>query len=148
MLTPNNAGMFRPGVGRHRQQQQQERKKKQPELSELSYNTTTDESEGERDSGRTSGKGGGGSIYGKSSLLPSNSVPPRRMTFSGYKAGERSALYKPQRRPSFLEKAGKRAVEVAVAATKATRKLSLYGNNGEGAELVACLLYTSDAADE
>ena len=59
------------------------------------------------------------------------------MTFSGYKADERSAVYKPQRRPSFLEKAGKRAVKVAVAATKATRKFSFYGNNGEGAELVA-----------
>lgn len=138
ILTPNNAGMFRPGVGRRRQQQQERRQQQQkkPELSELSYNTTTDESEG--DSGRKSDKaGGGGSTYGKPSpVLPSHSVQPRRMTFSGYKAGDRSAAYKPQRRPSFLEKAGQRAVKVAVAATKATRRLSFYGNN-EGPELVA-----------
>ncbi|CAM9851038.1 unnamed protein product, partial [Laminaria digitata] len=42
ILTPNNAGMFRPGVGRRRQQQQerrQQQQQKKPELSELSYNT-------------------------------------------------------------------------------------------------------------
>lgn len=143
ILTPNNAGMFRSGVGRRRQQQQERRKQQPQQLSELSYNTTTDESEGDLDSGRKSGTGGvgggggEGSTYGKPSpLLPSHSVPPRRMTFSGYKADERSKVYKPQRRPSFLEKAGKRAVKVAVAATRATRRLSFYGN-GEGAELVA-----------
>lgn len=142
ILTPNNAGMFKSGVGRRRQQQQERRKQQPQQLSELSYNTTTDESEGDLDSGRKSGTGGGGgggvgSTYGKPSpLSPSHSVPPRRMTFSGYKADERSKVYKPQRRPSFLEKAGKRAVKVAVAATRATRRLSFYGN-GEGAELVA-----------
>lgn len=46
-------------------------------------------------------------------------------------------VYKEQRRPSFLKDIGRRATEMAEATAKATRRISIHGNNGQGFELVA-----------
>lgn len=67
----------------------------------------------------------------------SGNAPKRRMTFGGLRSDKRGEIYKSQRRPSFMATLGNRAVKVAEAATKATRRLSITGNNGRGFELVA-----------
>ncbi|CAM9857880.1 unnamed protein product, partial [Ectocarpus fasciculatus] len=157
ILTPNNAGMFRPhvvgrggggGRGGHRQT-----------VSELSYNSTTDESDADRDEEgdsnnmaavhrpwdhtRTKKNVGPRSSSKKKNaarvvpVAPKGSAPKRRMTFGGIRSDKRGEVYKEQRRPSFLKDIGRRATEVAEAAAKATRKISIHGNNGQGFELVA-----------
>lgn len=108
-------------------------------LSELSYNSTTDD---ESDPGRGVGGAKGGAKTkeqretGESAAdgkKASPFAPKRRMTFGGIRSDKRGEVYKAQRRPSFLEGVGRKAVGVAEAATKATRRLSFQGNN----ELVA-----------
>ncbi|CAM9685458.1 unnamed protein product, partial [Ectocarpus sp. 13 AM-2016] len=158
ILTPNNAGMFRPHVigrggggrrGGHRQT-----------ASELSYNSTTDESDANRDEdGHSNNRAAGHrpgdhartkNIEGPRSsskkninaarvvpVVSTGSAPKRRMTFGGFRSDKRGEVYKEQRRPSFLEDIGRRATEMAEAAAKATRRISIHGNNGQGFELVA-----------
>lgn len=94
ILTPNNAGMFRhrgrPGHGRHQV------------LSELSYNSTTDESDTERGDG-TKNYNDSRSNQAKDAtrkeetakftpLAGSGNAPKRRMTFGGIRSDKRGEV--------------------------------------------------------
>lgn len=113
-------------------------------LSELSSNTTSDDEgdegdEGDERDGETGKRQGlsrdppfkNGATGAKTAASPF--VPKRRMTFGGIRSDKRGEIYKAQRRPSFLEDVGRRAVGVAETAAKVARRLSFQGNT----ELVA-----------
>ena len=130
ILTPNNAGMFRGragGQGREKGHRQM--------ASELSSNTTTDD-EGD-DPGKQKRQGLPRDSPFKNVATGAKTVSPlapkRRMTFGGIRSDKRGEVYKAQRRPSFLEGVGRRAVGVAETAAKVARRLSFQGNT----ELVA-----------
>lgn len=103
-------------------------------LSELSSNTTTDD-EGDADVGKRQGPSRDrpfkNSSPGAKTISPF--APKRRMTFGGIRSDKRGEVYKAQRRPSFLEGVGQRAVVAAETAAKVARRFSFQGNT----ELVA-----------
>lgn len=129
ILTPNNAGMFRGRAG-----WQGRNKGHRQVLSELSSNTTTDD-EGDTETGKREGPPRGSPFQnganGAKTISPF--APKRRMTFGGIRSDKRGEIYKAQRRPSFLDSVGRRAVGAAETAAKAVRRLSFQGNT----ELVA-----------
>lgn len=99
-------------------------------LSELSSNTTTDD-EGDDETGKRRGPSRdppfkNGATGAKTAASPF--APKRRMTFGGIRSDKRGEIYKAQRRPSFLEGVGQRAVGAAETAAKAVRRLSFQGN--------------------
>lgn len=128
ILTPNNAGMFKSSATGHR-----------PNVfSELSYNTTSSDSDTEERNGdkkatlkKTVGK------HASADLPPSGNLPSRRMTFGGLRSDKAGETYKTHRKPSFLASLRQKAIKVAEVATKATRRLSITGNGGQGFALVS-----------
>lgn len=126
ILTPNNAGMFRSlAPGYHRPG------------SKLGNNASIDEPDPDDDLG--SGKNTHMLSRGAESPEKphSGSIVGRRMTFGGLRSDKRGETYKTQRRPSFMANLGQRAVQAAAVATRATRRLSIHGKDGQGFELVA-----------
>lgn len=113
-------------------------------LSELSYNSTTDDSDAENANGDHKSNKSNKSTnhkppkHFKTVQIPRSAMAPnRRMTFGGLRSDTKGEVFNAHRRPSFLETLKKQAVDAAVVATKATRRLSITGNNGQGFELVA-----------
>lgn len=128
ILTPNNAGMFKSRAPGHRPMV----------FSELSYNTTSDDSDTE--GGGEDKKGANiktAKKHANADLPASGTLPARRMTFGGLRSDKAGEVYKSHRRPSFLASVGKKVAKVVEVATKATRRLSIAGNGGQGFELVA-----------
>lgn len=128
ILTPNNAGMFKSRTTGHRPKA----------FSELSYNTTSSDSDTkEREGDKKATLKNPVSKHASADLPPSGNLPTRRMTFGGLRSDKAGETYKMHRRPSFLASLRQKAVKVAEVATKATRRLSIAGNGGQGFALVA-----------
>lgn len=128
ILTPNNAGMFRTATRRPRERAEV--------WSELSYNTETEDSDGENGGVAQEGTKRG---LSRDSMdgYPLTDAPKRRMTFGGLRSDRKGTVYTAQRRPNFVATLRQRVKKVAEVATGAARRLSIQGNNGQGFELVA-----------